>query len=156
MDNRILFRGKWKYNSEWIYGFLSGENYVSRLEEIDFLGDVEQEYIGYEVISGTVGQCTGLSAAKSYRGDKPEDLLIFEGDIVRRKCSIYKLAVRKPIGERLVIGTVFWDEHKKLEAGGWAVKANDEHGNSTTYILLADSEIIGTIHDLDSPDKREG
>lgn len=27
-------------------------------------------------------QCTGLSASKSYRGNKPEDLLIWEGDKV--------------------------------------------------------------------------
>lgn len=29
-----------------------------------------------------VEQCTGLSASKSYRGNKPEDLLIWEGDKV--------------------------------------------------------------------------
>jgi hypothetical protein len=27
-------------------------------------------------------RCTGLPASKSYRGNKPEDLLIFEGDKV--------------------------------------------------------------------------
>lgn len=27
-----------------------------------------------------IEQCTGLSASKSYRGEKPEDLLIWEGD----------------------------------------------------------------------------
>jgi len=30
---------------------------------------------------GVLEQCTGLSASKSYRGNKPEDLLIWEGDI---------------------------------------------------------------------------
>lgn len=27
--------------------------------------------------------CTGLSASKSYRGDKPEDLLVWEGDVLK-------------------------------------------------------------------------
>ncbi len=42
-----------------------------------------------EIVSGCIKagvveleQCTGLSASKSYRGEKPEDLLIWEGDIL--------------------------------------------------------------------------
>jgi hypothetical protein len=38
----------------------------------------------YEVIPETVDQYTGLMAAKSYRGDRPEERKIFEGDIVLR------------------------------------------------------------------------
>ena len=42
------------------------------------LYDIEESARKYLIIE----QCTGLSAVKSYRGVKPEDLLIFEGDII--------------------------------------------------------------------------
>ena len=69
MNESYLSRGKRKDNGEWVEGFYSCDIWDGETEYI--LYD-EQEY---EVIPGTVGQCTGL---KDKNGK-----LIFEGDIVR-------------------------------------------------------------------------
>jgi hypothetical protein len=80
---------------------------------------------------GILERCTGLSASKSYRGNKPEDLLIWEGDKLIHHygfvCS----------GEK---GVVFWDKNK---AGFYFI------GRSTTTELwrLSNLEIIGNVHE---------
>lgn len=87
MDNRYLFRGKRLDNGEWVVGYyrinrkrehLIYPNDYSRHNNIkDFCFEC------FEVDPSTIGQCTGLHAAKSYRGESDADKLIFEGDILR-------------------------------------------------------------------------
>jgi len=86
--------------------------------------------------------CTGLFAAKSYRGDKPEDLLIFEGDILKlyRSC---------PDAKYTIIRNVYFD----FDEAGFYVKDYPERPMGTSIIHPAKkewcerTEIIGTIHD---------
>jgi len=85
MNDRILFRGMRVDNKEWFYGqvaYFNGQPFI-----IGEIIDCDEEYIDIEswwsVDPDTVGQCTGLTAAKSYRGDGPEDRLVFEGDIIK-------------------------------------------------------------------------
>ena len=87
MNERYLFRGK--NDGEWFIGSLHVCSKTNHHHIIGkFAGDeVAEINLVYndvvEVDPATVGQCTGLSAIKSYRGSRPEDLLIFEGDIVK-------------------------------------------------------------------------
>lgn len=92
--DRFKFRGKRVDNGEWVvvpYGekinYISGESkpciqvFTTRPDSDNHMMQIfETEFI--EVIPKTVGQCTGLHAAKSYRGTDPDDLLIWEGDVV--------------------------------------------------------------------------
>lgn len=151
MDNRYLCRGKRVDNGEWVVGCYVESEWLNTVYGtngydhiiIEIAADGEQ----YEIDPATLGRCTGLLAAKSYRGDGEMERLIFEGDVVRRKADVYKLGERAPVGTRIVVGTVIWDDHWKKEAGSWAVSAHDEHGNPTNYSLMSDFEIISTIHD---------
>lgn len=85
MDNRHLWRGKRLDNGEWVQGWYSpfdgytknGEGNRYCITNGMFAKDI------YEVDPATAGQCTGLVAAKSYRGDSEEDRLIFERDICK-------------------------------------------------------------------------
>lgn len=72
-------------------------------------------------------QCTGLSAVKSYRGDKPEDLLIFENDILR----------------------IEWDGYTYEHPVTWDTrKAQWRCGGDGLYVTAHyEPEIIGTIYD---------
>ena len=85
-----------------------------------------------------VEHCTGLPAAKSYRGTTPEDLLIWEGDIVGgSNGSIngvewpYKMTIKS------IPGGFFFPE--------WAYdKDGNYHGDSTHYV-----KIIGNVHEVE-------
>jgi len=85
MNDRYWFRGMRVDNKEWVYGS------VSYFDEEPFITgeivDWDDEYIAHawwwKVNPETIGQCTGLTATKSYRGDGPEDRLVFEGDIIK-------------------------------------------------------------------------
>ena len=122
-QSRYLFRGKREHGDEWVQGSLmypeSGNCSIWSDRLID---DVS-------VIPSTVGQCTGVSAMKSYRGDRPEDLLIFEDDIVTDPTGLY------------IRAQVIWHE-KNL---AWGVLTL----GGKNYPLCAEHncEIIGTIHD---------
>ncbi len=59
-------------------------HYYSPLEISDMsLNFWSKTHIECEPDELVIMRCTGRSAAKSCRGDRPEDLLIYEGDVVR-------------------------------------------------------------------------
>lgn len=79
MNERHLFRGKRVDNGEWVYGYLYfisvneiNENNLVVIDKARIYSRDEDTV--YEVLAGTLGQCTGLRDTD----DKP----IFEGDIV--------------------------------------------------------------------------
>lgn len=76
------FRGKRADNGDWI----KGDYNYSIIEEapairhyVNVGWGTKEQFVA--VIPETVGQCAGLTAAKSYRGTRPENRLVFEGDI---------------------------------------------------------------------------
>ena len=81
MNDRYLFRGRRIDNGKWVIGHLQEyENGGAAIKEPLALWP---NALYQSIDPATVGQCTGVSAAKSYRGKEPEDLLIFEGDVLR-------------------------------------------------------------------------
>ena len=87
-------------------------------------------------------QCTGLSASKSYRDNKPEDLLIWEGDIIKPDYGMPTCVVTwHKIGWRLVQRGI----DKKCEN----TKCPHEKGTlCQTYAKhFLQSEIIGNVHE---------
>lgn len=90
-QNRRLFRGKRDDNGEWAIGnrhlkYLNTRGQTQMRECIQVFvkeEDGDGYYVDYFVDPETVGQCIGLPAAKSYRGESEQDRLIFEGDVVR-------------------------------------------------------------------------
>lgn len=124
-------------------------------------GDKSKAYIGYlfdvrngvvedfdivEAIPETVCEYTGLTDKNGRK--------IFEGDIVRKMVSVYKLGENAPCGERMLIGGVIWDSSSPLYPGHWALKSKDEHGNDATYTFDNKYEVIGNI--FDNPELLEG
>ena len=81
MDNRYLFRGKCYETDNWRYGsiFWVGPSLwvVPNVLVVDAVVNA-----CVRIKKDTLGQSTGLYAAKSYRGESEEDRLIFEGDIL--------------------------------------------------------------------------
>lgn len=130
MDNRFLFRGKREDYGYWIMGYIDVDNgYKNKV----FIYSLESGHCMVE--ESTVGQCTGLIAAKSYRGESDNDKLVFEGDIIRI------------IGKKCSIATVcFGNRHRKF---GFIVKylngtAWDDLDNIDDH---SEIEIIGNIHE---------
>jgi hypothetical protein len=128
MNERHLFRGKRIDSGEWITGGPARRKSRFAPQLKTAFGISDEFGVFTAVDPSTVGQCTGLRAAKSYRGDKPEDLLIFEGDIVQGKRGI---------------GHIKWHD-KGLT--GWLVEYPD-----CRELVYSDNrqdyEIIGNIHD---------
>lgn len=117
MNNRFKFRVWDIVNSKYIPGNRLHVNHDGSLSSC--------------IENIIIEQCTGLSALQSYRGDKPEDLLIWEGDIIRNIIHneyIYKMEV-------------VW--LKTSAEFGFAIDAmNIWNGDD-----LFDVEIIGNIHE---------
>ena len=95
---RFISRGKRLDNGEWVQGFYAdrGEDFKDNCRHLilvssdRIVGDFEK----IEVNPATIGQCTGIAARKSYRGERPEDLLIFEGDIVKAGRGIHEIVYK--------------------------------------------------------------
>ena len=104
-----------------------------------------------EIVSGCIKagvieleQCTGLSAAKSYRGTEPEDLLIYEGDIIKPDYGMPKCVVAwHKIGWRLMQFPI----EKECENP----KCPHEKGTlCQTYAKhFMQGEIIGNVHEVE-------
>lgn len=130
MNNRYIFRGKRKDNSEWVYGNLiqrkiwSSELYVIRVEDNGF-----DNYEEYEVVPETVGQCTGL---KDKNGK-----WIFEGDIIRTK-EYGRVIAHSNVNDYDIFRITYVPAVFRLEN---IRRAFNLVGNSADY------EAIGNIHD---------
>jgi hypothetical protein len=90
------------------------------------------------VIPETVGQHTGLTAAKSCRGDKPEDRRIFEGDVVELNYG----------GNGKYAGVIEWSE--KDCAFMLARKNYGHYSLARVNESPEAAEILGNIHDTPS------
>lgn len=93
----------------------------------------------FEVDKETVCEYTGLTDKNGRK--------IFEGNIISKRVNIYSLGGMKPTGERMLEGTVIWDESSTIYPGGWSIKANDERGNDTVYAFDNGFEVIENIFD---------
>ena len=133
MNKHYLFRGKRIDNGEWVYG----DRHTTGAYNFIFDDDLG-EWI--EVNPTTVGQSTGLLAAKSYRGDSEDARLAFESDVCWD--SDWEVAF-----------VVFWSKDHL----SWMVRFMDDSGEEFLQEFLpGDSvEIIVTIHDPELLEKGE-
>jgi len=132
--DRYLFRGKRTDTGEWRTGYLV--EYCEKGELIYYISqnDTSSGIFRMEIDPATVGQATGLLAAKSYRGESEDARMIFEGDKTR-------LVFRDGEVEDYV---VCWDKERLrfvLEEIGTGIKWGFD--NTNKY------EIIGTIFDVE-------
>lgn len=141
MENRYLFRGRRVENGQWIAGYLwkSKNCYISN--------DTHDLIV---VDPATVGQCTGVSAVKSYRGDKPEDLLIYEDDII--SFFVEKTFDPHAINAGKAVGAVYWDDgterERNLRRPQFKVNViSQDDFASIPWCEFYKCEIIGTVHD---------
>lgn len=144
MENRFLFRGRCPHTGKWYVGYLmtSRDGYHSPYKMCIMHDKGNGERDPWRIVSidpSTVGQCIGVSVTKSYRGGEPEDLLLYEGDIIR----IYD-------DNNTYDTAIFWSNSK---LSYMYVNPYGVH-ESLEEILSCDlghpincAEIIGTIHD---------
>ena len=93
MDNRFRTRA---YLEEYkMIAEVVRQNYDGQIEAYLSDDDDTTEFLPGEYIPMA---CTGLSAKKSYRGDKPEDLLIWEGDVLDCGDRIVKVVWNNQMG----------------------------------------------------------
>ena len=128
MNDRYLFRGKRKYNGEWVEGFYYKDLWSDNAHYIIYDGT------DYEVIPETVGQYTGLTDNNGKR--------IFEGDVVEAYDDAYVNGFAE------VKGKVFFN------CGSFDIDVEDV-GYIPLYSYGTENiEVIGNIHD--DPDLLKG
>lgn len=156
----ILFRGKRIDNGEWVYGNhlfddVSGKHYIVPFGNITESEKVGQDgccyCVGFEVISSTVEQYTGLTDKNGAK--------IFEGDIIRYadydeyRCYIESLDcaeenVSMDFGQMWTVDKVVYG----IKIGYPAFDLNSHDFESNGLSVLNESgqyyyEVIGNIHD---------
>lgn len=144
MNREILFRGKRKDNSEWVYGFYE-ETCTCILEPpmvAYCIRDIQQRL--FEVIPETVGQYTGL--------DDKNGKKIFENDIVKVNERY------KGLGEVDFLYKVdYIDRLAKYVYNPLLINGKYDNNNNEVelyYYETNDIEVIGNIHDnLELSDK---
>jgi uncharacterized phage protein (TIGR01671 family) len=146
-----LFRAREIKTKKWIYGGLHEHQpsvtAIGKQPEKEALiivdgnsdWDLPIPISAYVVEKETVGEYSGLMAAKSYRGEKEKDLRIFEGDIVR----VITKSDEEFIGEIV------------FENGGWQIAVSEDsiielYIHAILLKKYRTIEIIGNIHDTPS------
>ena len=150
MDNRFLFRGKRLDNGEWIIGSLcDGDNGHYIVYDNDFYETTKGGQTAlradryFEICPTTIGQSTGLYAAKSYRGESDEDRLIWEGDVIRWRETNLDDFDYPPQPIR-------WFGDSQYPAFDMEYHDYDSNGLSHLYVHGYEIEIIGTIYDKEA------
>jgi len=143
--DRYLFRGMKAGGSEWVYGYL-WRRFFTYIKEVE-TDEITNAPSGkdYLVDIRTVGQCTGISADKSYRGTDPGDLLIFEGDLFRDCFSDEYGIVRYGVYKHS-------DASSDYQNGGCGFYVDWSHSKKCEYHrqdlnYWAQYEIAGNIHE---------
>jgi len=147
MDKRYMFRGRSFNSGFWIYG----QPHKYEENKVFIVGgdvdDLKVERIAFrywgQVDPATVGQCTGLVATKSYRGDSEDARLVFEGDIVAHSDNYRTVQGIVRFGEiRFHVGFyIEWIDYDSNKWSEWWRKDLDY------WITHEQCEIVGTIHD---------
>lgn len=139
MNDRLLFRGK---TIDGVRPHFVTGHYVSTPRPM-IVSDKPKIGGGWDfddVDPATIGQCTGLRAAKSYRGESEADRLIFEGDVLKQDEQEHVDGA---------IHVVYWDRNNV----GWFVTSRPLEDPHEIYEIEPLSEIseyghiCGTIHD---------
>ena len=129
MNDRYLFRGRAIHDydarvnmGEWVTGRLS-----QCLSEISAIRtEIDGEFVSIRVETASLGLCSGIPAAKSYRGTSRHDLLIFEADVIIFGGEIYEI---------IFADACFW-----ISQGDYSMELH-------TLLGQGDIEIIGNVHD---------
>lgn len=151
MENRRLFRG-WIPNLEIMVQ-------ATKLHYFESGIAIEYNHKGERCLVDAsrfvLMQCTGLSASKSYRGTKPEDLLIFENDLLQINTNIINGAAdcgiidSDLITKRIDVAIVMRDD----KTGGYRLKVYHKGKYkrisifSKNHLFNYSAEIIGNIHE---------
>ena len=138
----VLFRGKRKYNGEWVYGNYCGAEYLTSDGIEHLIIEVPRSGSSARVLPETVGQYTGLT---DKNGKK-----IFEGDIVKAT-----ITSNMEIGDytKADIGVVGYDNIGvlgivKYYDNGVPVWSDIIHELELSGAVIDYSfEVIGNIHD---------
>ena len=124
MKNRFLFRGKSFFGGNWVVGY-----YYVNADGVECVHEKGKSFSPI-VIAETISQCTGLLAAKSYRGESEQDRLVWEGDRFSEG----------PYGHNFVVK---WSDR----CAEWIAEYESGITEWLFSALDGDVEIVGTVHD---------
>ena len=137
MDRR-MFRGKRTDTGDWVFGYYVPHAKIATIvapigEDTQPL-DNEGWANAWIINAETLGQSTGLLAAKSYRGESEDARMVFEGDVLRGKSqdgSVKNFVVK-------------WSEFR-----GYFIGCNSNEIYDVAPGAFSQYEIVGTVHDAE-------